>query len=169
MGTKIDKNPNLCEGNLVCDVLYNYDHTYCLNECPDGFYINDTLAKTIDKCNKKCKKCSIESNKNDLCISCNTNENYYSKEDDIPNGNGFINCYNTLSDGYYLDISSNSYKLCYKTCKKCQGLGNANNHQCTECFHTSRLNDSNCYEICDSYYYFDSLKEYHCTKKKRMS
>ena len=164
-GTKKKENSNLCEGNLFCEILYNYEHTECLEELPDGFYVNDTLEKTIDKCNIKCKKCSVESNKNNLCILCNIQENYYPKENDILNENGFINCYDNLLDGYYLDISSSIYKPCYKTCKKCNELGNSNNHKCTECFTTSTLNDSNCYEICTNYYYFDSLNEYHCTQK----
>ena len=162
--TKKKENYDLCE-DLSCIYLYNYEQNECLEVLPAGFYVNDTLKKTIDKCNNKCKECSIESNKLNLCILCNTKENYYPKENDMTNENGFVNCYDSLPDGYFFNNSTNSYKSCYKTCKKCNEIGNIYNHKCIECFPTSTLNDSNCYEICNSFHYFDSLNEYHCTQK----
>ena len=168
-GTRIEEDPNLCEGYLICEKLYNYDHTECLEEIPDGFFVNDTAAKTVDKCNNKCKQCSADSNENNLCISCNISGGYYSKEEEIENNEAFIECYSSLSelsDGYFFDKSDNAYKKCFKTCKKCSKKGNIVNHECEECFPGSTLNDSNCYEECEYMYYFDSSKEYHCTEKE---
>ena len=162
-GTKPEDN--MCVGYLICPILYNYEHTACLEQVPDGYYINDTSAKTIDKCNIKCKKCSPESNEANLCLSCNTNNGYYPKEDDTQNSNGFINCYNTLFESYYLDTESESYKKCYNKCKKCEAKGDVNNHKCSQCFQNFTLNGTNCYEICNYKYYFDSSNEYHCTEK----
>ena len=168
-GTRIEDDPNLCKGYLICEKLYNYEHTECLEEAPDGFFVNDTEAKTVDKCNDKCKKCSLESNENNLCISCNISGGYYSKEENTDNNNGFIECYTSLldlSDGYFFDDSDKMFKKCFKTCKKCSNKGNKINHECDECFPGSTLNDSNCYEICEYKYYFDSSKEYHCTENE---
>ena len=54
-------NAHLCEDDLICNNYYNYDKTECLNEIPEGFYLNDSNHKTIDKCDIKCKNCSLES------------------------------------------------------------------------------------------------------------
>ena len=158
-GTKPEDD--ICVGYLICPILYNYEHTECLDKLPDGYYINDTSAKTIDKCNIKCKTCSKEN----ICLSCNSENGYFVKEEDPPNNKGFIECYNTTFEGYYLDISSQSYKKCYNKCKSCQNKGDIFNHKCSECFSNATLNETNCYEICNYKYYFDSSNEYHCTKK----
>ena len=34
---------------------------------PEGYYLNDSNAQTIDKCNIKCKDCNLDSSKNNLC------------------------------------------------------------------------------------------------------
>ena len=41
-----------------------------------------------------------ESVENNLCISCNTNDNYFPKFNDSSNLNTFINCYNSAQEGY---------------------------------------------------------------------
>ena len=115
-----------CFSYLICEKYYNYEHTECLNEIPEGFYLNDTILKTIDKCDNKCSNCSYESKQKDLCISCNNNDGYYQK---INNSNylnqlEFINCHNIIEDGYYLDRKDKVYKPCYSTCKKCDEKGN---------------------------------------------
>ena len=59
----------------------------CVSKCTNGFYIDekDNSIK-ICKCDlKKCFKCSKESFKKNLCISCN--EGYYPKFNDINNYN----------------------------------------------------------------------------------
>ena len=40
-----------------------------------------------------------------------------------------------------------------------------NNNECTECYKNYTLVDSNCYEICNFYYYFDEFNERHYTQK----
>ena len=72
-------NYYLCENDLRCKKYYNYEHIDCLETIPEGYYLNNSKAKTIDKCNIKCKSCSLESTYNDLCLSCNINGNYYPK------------------------------------------------------------------------------------------
>ena len=180
----------------LCDKYYNYDKTECLNQIPEGYFLNDTIHKTIDKCHSncqtckekgtnnnnncltckdstyydfgncvtnctngllnnkeckcsffsKCKTCSLDSIKYELCVTCN--DGYYQKYNDNSNINSYINCYKDL-DEYYLD--SNIYRPCYSSCKKCYGEGNESNHNCIQC-NTNYifLNDSkyinNCYQ-----------------------
>ena len=208
---------NLCIESLYCEKLnkfYNYEQTLCIDKIPEGFFISNTIMKTIDKCHldckeclkkedenssncisclnnkfldngncvtscendyfvdifgnqkckciiNKCKECSIDSKKLDLCISCN--DGYYPKQGDETNKNNFINCYKE-PDGYYLE--NNIYKPCYQTCKKCSRLGNEPDHKCLECKPGySRIdNTQNCYENCEYYYYFEPPKQYHCTE-----
>ena len=80
-GTHISDN-NICEDDLICEKYYNYNYTGCLGDIPEGYYLNNSKLKTIDKCNIKCKICNLESIQNNLCISCNINNNFYPKIDD---------------------------------------------------------------------------------------
>ena len=146
-GTHISSSDNnICEKNLECDKYYNYEYSGCLDEIPNGYYLNDTNRKTIDKCQIKCKKCSLESIVLDLCISCNESHNYYPKYNEI--NDTYYNCYNN-EDGYYLDTNNKVYKPCYSTCKKCTESGNDNNHKCTECIDNYISLGSNCFQSCD--------------------
>ena len=57
---------------------------------------------------------------------------------------------------------------CYNSCLNCLGNGNESNHQCISCqleydFINDFENNTNCYKICQYYYYFDSNYKYHCT------
>ena len=78
----------------------------CVFNCANGFYYdeNDRSIK-ICKCDlKKCFKCSEESLKYNLCLSCN--DDYYPKYNDKNNNNSFIDCYQS-PEGYYLDKNNN--------------------------------------------------------------
>ena len=124
----------LCE---YCPYYFNYEQTKCINIIPEGYYVNDTSIKTIDKCPIKCHTCSFESiiNNNNLCISCNINNSYYPKYNDSLNINSFYECYrrDDIEPGYYLDIEENNYKLCYSKCKSCNIGGDDTNNNCIEC------------------------------------
>ena len=56
--------------------------------------MNDSNAKTLDKCLIKCNNCTCESMAKNLCITCNITDNYYPKYNDSSNVESFINCYN---------------------------------------------------------------------------
>ena len=67
-------------------------------------------------------------------------------------------------EGYYLD-ENYIYKQCYGTCKFCYGDGDSDNHNCITCKAGYRKIDEigkekNCYNECDSYFYFDFSGNY---------
>ena len=91
-GTRISSNNcYLCE-DLKCNNYYNYEHTECIDIIPEGYYLNNSILKTIDKCHIKCKNCTLDSMSNNLCITCNDNNNYY-PSDNI-NITSYIDCLN---------------------------------------------------------------------------
>ena len=143
-------------------LYYNYNKTKCIDRIPDGYYLNDPNNKTIDKCNIKCRTCDFESSMNDLCLSCNIENNYYP----ITNNNSYIYCYNYTPSGYIFDNSVLSYNHCYSTCRECIKVGDIYNHQCSECIDNYYLSKTNCYKNCPHYYFFDELNIHHCTLDK---
>ena len=147
-----------------CPEYYNYEQTKCIGQIPEGFYLNDTTARTIDKCIEKCETCETDSVKIDQCLKCNNAKDYYLKENDQNNKDKYINCYTSLVEGHYLDKTEKKYKKCFEKCKNCDGAGIITDHKCTECNSDFTLNGTNCYEICPYYYYFSSDGIYHCTE-----
>ena len=143
---KSSYNEYSCEDTL-CN-YYNYDLTGCLDNIPMGYYLKDIDLRTIDKCNIKCLNCTYESNEIGLCASCNMNESYYPKYNDISNNNSFTNCYKGNIENYYLDEKQGIYMPCYSICKSCKYQGDKNQNNCTECYDNYTLTgDGNCQEI----------------------
>ena len=221
---------NLCL-DLFCDNYYNYNQTECIDEIPEGYYLNDSYIKTIDKCHSDCRDCDIKPNLNNtnckycfpdkylyygncidncpngyyidgkdntkkickcpdvrctkcskeslelnLCISCNDNyypiffynNDYFNDTYNNSSINQYLNC-SQNPEGYYLDLNDYFYKECYNTCKKCDKKGDEINNNCLECnnkyiFKNDFPNDTNCYENCTDYYYYDYQKKYHCVE-----
>ena len=160
----ITNNEFLCE-DLLCEEKNNYYYNYNQNKCIsniDGFYVNDTIEKTIDKCDIQCQKCE---NKSNLCISCNKEKNYYQILNERLNNDNFVNFYNETPYGYILD--QYFYKPCYFTCQNCFGYGNENDNKCSQCkngfYFNVYENNSNCYKACDFLYNFNELNLYNCT------
>ena len=46
----------LCE-DLNCNNYYNFEQTECLDNITEGYYLNNSFLKTIDKCHNECKAC----------------------------------------------------------------------------------------------------------------
>ena len=83
-----------------------------------------------------------------ICKNCG--ENFFMKDNDSKNNDSFINCYESIEDGYYLDKNESIYKLCYITCKTCNIGGNELEHNCIECsndfiYEYNISNYKNCY------------------------
>ena len=162
-GTSPSKdNKYLCIKNIKCTKYYNHDMTECIDELLEGYYIIDENLKTVDKCNEKCKTCTTESMKNNICTSCNNDKGYCQISNDISKEN--YDCYNNITDNYYL--KNNIYYSCYESCLKCTEEGEKSEHKCSECKEGYWISGTNCYKKCNYYYYFDSSIEYHCTEKK---
>ena len=154
--------------DLNCQKYYNYNQTECLEEIPEGYFLNDSYLKTIDKCNYnysgKCfSECINDTNNNfkckdllgqnkienltfcfikDLCIYCQNITGYYPfYNQSILNRDTFTDCYKEIK-GYFLD-NDKAYKPCFNACKSCSNEGNETNNNCLECKDKYRfLNDS---------------------------
>jgi len=155
--TRISLNNNYSCIDLHCQNFYNYNQTDCLDEMPQGYFLNDSDLKTIDKCYynysgkyfSKCindnndLKCWDSYNQNiieelkfcfvqDLCVYCKNDTGYYPfYNQTLFNDNTFTDCYKDL-EGYFLDYD-NAYKPCFNTCKTCSKDGNETNNNCIEC------------------------------------
>jgi surface protein len=59
-----------CE-ELICENFYDYEQKNCIDEIPEGYFLNDTELQTIDMCHPDCKTCDQkESENNTNCLSC---------------------------------------------------------------------------------------------------
>ena len=128
---KIIYNSNECIDS--CDLINEYEYNgRCYENCSNGFLYDNNNNK-LNKCKCELDKCltcpNVALNKG-MCTKCN--DNYYSKENDPLNIGEYINCYNEIEDGYYLDIQNKLYKKCYESCKTCNIKGNKLIHNCLE-------------------------------------
>ena len=172
-----DQNIDKCdESCLTCNGKGTNQNANCTS-CPKGTYLN--LGNCITKCDRgyyndngidkcycdiqKCQICSLDSLEDNLCIICNNNEGYYEKYES--SNNIYIECYQSL-EGYYLDVESKKFKLCYESCDSCNEKWDDNNHNCLTCKdnYLRYDNSNNCYPKCDLYYYFDNDNQFFCTK-----
>ena len=115
---------------------------YCYTNCRYGNFIDNGIKQCI--CHKeKCKECTIDSLKYDLCVSCNKDKGYYEILNDINNIYGFKKCYKDPEE-YYLNLTQKKYLPCYHSCKFCLPYKpDKQNHYCTSC------NEDNNYPIKD--------------------
>ena len=134
---KIDINNNKCI-YLCINSNNKYDfNNICYERCPNGTIMN-----------------------NFTCIENECN--------DIENSE---NCFNRTPKGYYLDLTEQIYKQCFENCDYCNGPGNETINNCIKCKNNfillnDSLYESNCYEVCKYFYYFDEFNKYHCTENK---
>ena len=105
-------NTHLCE-YLNCEnkgKYYNFEQNQCIENIPNGYFLNDSILYTIDKCHNNCKTCEEKGDiNNNKCTSC--------KEDLYFN---FGNC--TESFDFISSTISNT-----NTISKCP------NNKCKEC------------------------------------
>ena len=110
--TKVINQVKICE-DFNCtnkNEYYNYEQSACITDIR-GFYINDSFAKTIDKCHEDCSECKgrwTENNTN--CSVCADTKPY------IYLGN----CYKNCTPGFYQE-NTDKYKCkCFNTkCELC--------------------------------------------------
>ena len=147
-----------CE-NFTCESYYNYTQDGCIEEIPDGYYNNDSILRTIDKCHENCVKCEkgathITTN----CLECISELPYiylgncYSRcEKGEYNDNGIIKC--RCLDEKCLLCSEESLKL--DLCEKC-------NDNFYEIFNEPRINPDflKCYQEPEGYFLDETIKKY---------
>ena len=147
---------NECIQNCFNDEIYKFEYnSICYTSCPKRTHNSSNqlylCEKDILTCNIKCGNCSFESNDFNLCITCNTKENYFPIINDPSNFNGFINCYNE-TEGYYLEIMEKIYKNCFSNCKNCEEFIGEDRNKCNNCHSNQVVNYNFCFEICDYNY-----------------
>ena len=153
-----------CKNDDMFGAIYEYDGR-CYKNCPLDSYTKD--GKEICKCmtNITCQDCPSSGNDNNLCKTCNTG--YYPKIEE--SNNDYKNCYNstTIPSNYFLNLTSSQYEPCYDSCGECEEKGTDSDHKCTKCKegYSDLTKNSNCYEICSHYYYFDDNGKYVCLKQ----
>ena len=118
-----------CE-KLICEYYYDYEQKNCINEIPEGFFLNDTELQTIDICHPDCKTCNKKESENTTnCRSC-FEEKYLL----------YGNCVSHCENGFYIDKEDNDIKKC-----KCE------DERCLECSEYS-LSINMCISCNDNYY-----------------
>ena len=103
--TNSSRDDGICE-NFNCTYYYNYAQDGCLesDKIPDGYYLNDTELKTIDKCHENCKTCKGKATEETTnCLLCNESLPYIY----------FGNCYNSCENGNYIDSEGISRCKCH--------------------------------------------------------
>ena len=162
---------------------------YCIHDPETKNYLLG--ANAISICSDTCideKNIKIDINNNqciDLCIKSNNKYHFnnicYEKclkgtklnnfsciENECNSIEYSENCFNSTPKGYYLDLTDEIYKQCFENCDYCNGPGNETINNCVKCkynfiFLNDSLHESNCYEHCNYFYYFDESNKYHCT------
>jgi hypothetical protein len=85
-------NPPTDETSECTNGFYNYNKTSCIDTIPDGYYCNDTIQRTIDKCHDNCKTCNQSATiDNNNCLTCKDSGPIY-----LDLGNCIDNCVNTF-------------------------------------------------------------------------
>ena len=139
----------------------------CSDTCMDESNIKVDLVD--NKCVKKCSNGRFIYKNTSICYGDCPHNSYPIFCDESECDENIRECFDETPENYYFDNSSQNYKKCYESCKYCYGEGNESNHNCIECkseliFYNNLLNISNCYEICNDYYYFDESNEFHCSE-----
>ena len=150
-----------------------YIETDILTEHKDKITNTNYLTENYEENalgNIKCKTSTSESAFYNLCISCNTEKDYFPaqfpKEEFL---NGFTECYNNYTKplNFYFDNSDKKYKACYETCETCIEGGNGKENKCLTCDfnHKKKVGTTNCVTDCLYLYYYTPFGQYKCTKK----
>ena len=157
--TKVLDNFKKCE-NFSCS-FYNYEQDDCIEEIPEGFYLNDTELHTINKCHENCKTCNkgpTETKAN--CLSCNENLKYQL----------LGNCFSSCEHGNYTDDSGILKCRCVtQECGDCseESLEQNSCISCAEGYYTKeeeKINSTEfvkCYKDPPKYYLNEKLQNYH--------
>ena len=150
------------------NLILSGQNVNCLDDC---FKKDIKLDIETNQCINNCKTNSYEYEYNNICYHKCPSESYYIYCDTDECNENTKRCLDIQPEGYYLDLKEENYKKCFEKCKSCYGQGNETFNNCIECnsnftFLNESKYETNCYEICDNYYYFDERDLYHCTESK---
>ena len=160
--------PHCYESCYRCSEYSSNDTDQKCFSCKSNYFMGNynnciPYFDCLEKTKEKCAKCSNESNKYELCISCNEgyrNLNYTIKYPE------FLDCVkegDPLLINFYYNETLEQYKPCYKTCKSCLKGGNPEFHNCLECKNNLMFKPwDNPYNNCiaySKYYYRDSYEQ----------
>ena len=91
--------------NFSCpNRYYTYDQNNCRDDIPYRFYMNDTVLRTIDKCDDNCNTCTNRSTK---CLTCKSEKPYLY----------LSKCLNSCDFGSFLE---NGIEKCFCYDRKCK-------------------------------------------------
>ena len=140
----------------------------CFNE---NIKIDESLTnKCVESCN------NYEYNK--FCIDeCPTgsliNGNICEDNPCLKNKHDFIECLDNTPEGYYYDSNDGYYKICFETCKFCNGPGDEANNNCYGDDSSPKNSNKNSlalvsttfFDNCQYYYYIDDSNNFHCIEE----
>ena len=162
----------------ICSNYYYYDSEnkyHCVDICPENYKLIIEKKKCIENCTKDD---TYKFEYNNICYqkcpnrtNITNNNPFKCKFDLICQGDYYYNYENTecldyIPDGFYCNSTNDrTIDKCHENCKTCNEGPTDNNHNCIECKsgYYFVLNNTNCFQNCSNYFYFDSSQRYHCT------
>ena len=158
---EIDIGAILGNSNKNSNLKFN-----CSDKC---FEKNIKIDLNNDNCIERCNESEYKYEYHNLCYKECPNTTFLSNNKEY---DGYLCVDKNEVDSYYYDTKDMAYKECFKTCKICNGAGNETNHNCFECkpglmLLSDSIYNTNCYEICPFYYYFNEFNNYACTIERK--
>jgi len=152
--------------NAMREWMYSKPDKNLTNE---QLYTDDEL-KSI--CDEKCLICNEESKREDKCIFCDSNNNYYPVMES-GGSEEYYECHkrDEKVERLFYSNRDKAFLPCYETCRYCNELGDVNDHKCTACDYNlvkkpgTRENAPtfNCVTSCTYSYYYTESGQYKCT------
>ena len=164
---------NKCLDDLNCELqnkYYNYEQTECIDDITPGFYCNNSILKTIDKCHDYCKTCGEKGTyENNNCLTCQDTGKIYLDLGD---------CKDSCINGFFIDNSINKCKCssnieCYYCSKESKEYNLCESCNTEKGYYPKNEDENNvgsfikCYNnetiFCNYNYYLNNSK-YYCTE-----
>ena len=152
--------------NAMREWMYSTPDKNISNE---GLYTHDELKAV---CDEKCLICNEESKREDKCIFCDSNNNYYPVME-TGGSEEYYECHkkDAKVERLYYSNRNKAFLPCYETCRYCNELGDVNNHKCTACDYNlvkkpgtkDNAVTFNCVTSCAYSYYYTESGQYKCT------
>jgi hypothetical protein len=129
--------------------------TSCFRDAIPGYSFDGTVYQ---KCYPLCQSCNGYPTEPNIDMLCNSNSciaGYYPKIDNT------TSCFQDDLSGYYFDIASKTYMLCYPSCFTCSAGNDDQDHNCTKCndgFYPLVDKSTSCFksDFLPNGYYFDN-------------